>query len=141
MLKATKVEEIMTKNVFYVSIDDTIRRADEIIKNEKVRHVPVLDVKKLVGMITDRTIMEYSLKKLYDYEDEFGEEGYDKITDFRNIMVKNLYVIYPEDSVKKAIEVMAKRKINFLPVVDWKNNLVGILTSTDIFLFFLNKLV
>jgi CBS domain-containing protein len=92
-------------------------------------------------MITDRTIMEYSLKKLYDYEDEFGEEGYDKITDFRNIMVKNLYVIYPEDSVKKAIEMMAKRKINYLPVVDWKNNLVGILTSTDIFLFFLNKFV
>jgi CBS domain-containing protein len=141
MLKATKIEEIMTKNVFYVSIDDTIHRADEIIKNEKVRHVPVLDGKKLVGMITDRTIMEYSLKKLYDYEDEFGEEGYDKITDFRNIMVKNLYVIYPEDSVKKAIEMMAKRKINYLPVVDWKNNLVGILTSTDIFLFFLNKFV
>jgi predicted transcriptional regulator len=35
MLKATKIEEIMTKNVFYVSIDDTIHRADEIIKNEK----------------------------------------------------------------------------------------------------------
>ncbi len=140
MLVTTKVEEIMTKNVFYVDLQDTIHKVDELMRNEKIRHVPVLDGKKFIGIITDRTLMEYSLKKLYDYEDEFGEEGYDKITDFEHIMEKNVKVIYPEDSLKKAIEIMVKKKINHLPVVDWKNNLVGIITSTDIFLYFLKIL-
>jgi len=140
MLIATKVEEIMTKNVFYVDLNDTIHKADELMKKEKIRHIPVLDGKKFIGMITDRTIMEYTLKKLYDYEDEFGEEGYDKITDFEHIMETNVNLIYPEDSLKKAIEIMVKKKINHLPVVDWKNNLVGIITSTDIFLYFLKIL-
>ncbi len=141
MLTATKIEEIMTKNVFTVDIEDTVHKADEIMKREKIKHLPVLDKKKLIGMITERTIMEYSLRKLYDYNDEYGEEGHDKITDFRNVMAKNVKIIYPEDSVRKAVQTMAKKEIDCIPVVDWKNNLVGIVTSRDVFLFILNKIL
>lgn len=140
MLTATKIEEIMTKNVFSIGLDDTVHNADELMKSEKLRFLPVLDGKKLIGLITERTIMEFTLRKLYDFDDEFGEEGHNKITDFRTIMEKNVIVIYPEDSVRKAVEKMAKKKVDCLPVVDWKNNLVGIVTSTDIYLFMLNKI-
>jgi CBS domain-containing protein len=132
----TKIEEIMTKGVFSVSIDDTIHKADEIIKNEGVRHVPVTEAGKFIGLITERTLMEYSLKQLYDYDDEFGEAGHNKIIDFREVMSRNLTMIYPEDSILKAVEIMAKKKIDCLPVVDWKKHLVGIITSIDIMLFF-----
>ena len=141
MINATKIEEIMTKNFFYVDVEDTIHNADEVMKKEKIRHIAVLDRKKLIGMITDRTIHEYELKRLYDYEDEYGELGHNKITDFENIMAKNLFVIYPEDSVRKAIEIMAKKEINYLPVVDWRNNMIGLVTARDVFLFLLNKIV
>jgi predicted transcriptional regulator len=60
----TKIEQIMTKGVFSVDIDDTIHKADEIIKNEGVRHVPVTEEGKFIGLITERTLMEYSLKQL-----------------------------------------------------------------------------
>ena len=139
MLRATKIEEIMTKSVFFVDIEDTIHKADEIMRNEQLRYIPVLDNKKFIGMITERKLIEYNLKKLYDYDDEFGEEGYDKIIDFRDVLQKNVYIVYPEDSLHKAIEIMSKKKINFLPVLDWKKNLVGIISSTDIFLFILDK--
>ena len=79
--------------------------------------------------------MEYSLKQLYDYDDEFGEIGHNKITDFSEVLQRDITVIYPEDSVIKAVEIMAKKKVDCLPVVDWKKHLVGILTSTDIMLF------
>ena len=141
MLTATKIEEIMTKNVFTVDIEDTVHKADKIMKREKIKYLPVLDKKKLIGMITERTLMEYSLRKLYDYDDEYGEEGHNKITDFRNVMSKNVKIIYPEDSVRKAVQTMAKKEIECIPVVDWKNNLVGIVTSRDIFLFILNKIL
>jgi CBS domain-containing protein len=136
----TKISEIMTSGVFSVEIDDTIHRADEIMRNEHVRHVPVIDGGKFIGLITERTLMEYTLRRLYDFDDEFGEIGYNKIGDFSEIMTKNLHVIYPEDSVRKAVELMAKYKLDCLPVVDWKNNLIGILTSVDVMLFINKKL-
>ena len=140
MPSKTKVEEIMTKGVFTVQIDDTVRMADEIIHQENVRHVPVLDGKRFIGLITERTLMEYTLRQLYDFEDDIEDIGRNRIIDFQQVMSKDVYVIYPEDSVKKAVEIMAKRKIDCLPVVDWENNLVGIITSVDILLFFNNKL-
>ncbi|NLO19893.1 MAG: CBS domain-containing protein [Ignavibacteria bacterium] len=140
MILYTKVEEIMTKDVFSVELDDTIHKADEIMREESVRQVPVIDENKLIGLITERTLMEYSLRQLYDFDDEFGEIGYNKINDFQDVMAKNVRIIYPEDSLHKALELMAKYKTDCLPVVDWNNNLVGIITSIDILLFFRNKL-
>ena len=134
----TKVAEIMTKGVFSVGIDDTIHKADEIMRDEKVRQVPVLENKKFIGLITERSLMEYTLRQLYDYDDEYGEIGHNKITDFTQVMKRDVKIIYPEDSVKKAVENMAKYKLDCMPVVDWDKNLVGILTFVDI-LYFLNK--
>ncbi len=133
----TKIQEIMTKGVFSVQIDDTLRKADEIIKTENVRHVPVLEGEKYIGMITERSIMEYTLRQLYDYHDHsFGEDGYSRISDFQDIITKPKYLVYPEDSIQKAVELMGKRKLDCLPVVDWQGNLVGILTSVDLMIFF-----
>ena len=140
MPSKTKISEIMTKEVFTVDLEDTIHKADEIMREEKVRHVPVLEGTVFVGLITERSLMEFTLRQLYDFEDEFGELGHNKIVDFQNIMTKNVRIIYPEDSVNKAVELMAKYKIDCLPVVDWENNLVGILTFVDVLLFFNMKL-
>ena len=134
----TIVSDIMTKGVFTVSLDDTIRKADEIMRDEQVRQVPVLEGKKFIGLITERTLREYTLQGIYDYDDEYGELGHNKITDFRKVMKKDIHFIYPEDSVKKAVEIMAKYKTDCLPVVDWDKNLVGILTFIDL-LYFINK--
>lgn len=139
MLSLT-ISEIMTKDVFYVTLDQTVKEADDIMRNENIRHVPVVDNGKFVGLITERSLSDYTLKRIYDYEDEYGEIGYNKISDFRNIMAKDVHIIYPEDSLKKAIEIMTKYKVDCLPVVDWQNNLVGIVTSIDILLFIYRNL-
>lgn len=136
----TKVEDIMTRDVFTVTLDDTLHKVDEIMQTEKISHVPVIDDGKFVGLITERTVREYSHLRLYEYDDSFGEEAQNKISDYRVIMEKNVRVIFPEDSVQKAIEIMAKYKLDCLPVVDWKHYLVGILTSIDVMLFMHKKL-
>ena len=135
MLKKTNIEKIMTKGIFTVTLEDTVKRADNLMKEEKIRHLPVVDDGKLIGLITDRKIIEYALRQLYDYDDTLEEIERNKIGDYRELMVKNVRVIYPEDSVLKAVELMAKFKIDCLPVVDWKHNLLGIVTSIDVLLF------
>lgn len=100
----------------------------------------MLDSKKYIGMITDHSIMEFTLKNLYDFDEDFGDSGHNKIRDYQNVMSKDTHMIYPEDSVKKACEIMIKKKVNSLPVVDWEKNLVGLVTKHDLLLF-LNKIL
>jgi len=137
----TIINEIMTKDLFTVQIDDKVLLADEIMKTQKVKHVPVLEGKKLVGVISDRGLKEYTLKQLYSFEDPLPDSARNRIIDFQSIMDKDIRVIYPEDGVLKAVEIMLKKKAGCLPVVDWSKNLVGMLTHTDVLLYLHGKLI
>jgi predicted transcriptional regulator len=137
----TIISEIMTKDLFTVQIDDKVLLADEIMKNQKVKHDPVLEGKKLVGIISDRGLKEYTLKQLYSFEDPLPASARNRIIDFQSIMDKDIRVIYPEDGVLKAVEIMLKKKAGCLPVVDWSKNLVGMLTHTDVLLYLHRKLI
>ena len=134
----TKIEDIMNKGVFTVTINDTLKKADELMRDEKIKHLPVLEGTKYVGIINERSIVEYSLRQLYDFEDNMGEGAHNAITDFERLITKQEYVLYPEDSVRKAVKMMTKYKLECMPVVDWKMNLLGIITTTDIMLFIHN---
>ena len=135
MPNVTKVVEIMTKSPFYVDVEDTVRKADDMMKDEKVNQLPVLEGTKIVGMLTDRKLMEYTLRDIYDWGQTYGEAGFNKIIDYEQIMVPITNVLYPEDSIAKAVKLMAKYKMDCVPVVDWEMNLLGILTFTDVLLY------
>ena len=135
MPNVTKVVEIMTKSPFYVDVEDTVRKADDMMKDEKVNQLPVLEGTKIVGMLTDRKLMEYTLRDIYDSGQTYGEAGFNKIIDYEQIMVPITNVLYPEDSIAKAVKLMAKYKMDCVPVVDWEMNLLGILTFTDVLLY------
>jgi len=132
----TRVAEIMTTNLFYVDIEDTVHRANEIMKTEKIRHLPVLDGKRIVGMLCERKVNEYILRQIYDPEQTYGEMGFNRIIDYERIMDKIEHFVYPEDSVAKAVKIAAKYKVDAIPVVDWSMNIVGIITHTDLLLTF-----
>ncbi|MFA6570908.1 MAG: CBS domain-containing protein [Bacteroidota bacterium] len=140
MPKNATIGEIMTKDVFTVELEDLVRKADEIMRIQKIRHVPVVDNKKIIGLITDRGLIEYTLRRIYDYEDNVEDSGKNKIMDFESIMNKEVQLIYPEDTVQKAVQLMVKKKIDCLLVVDWDKNLIGIITTYDILLFFNKKM-
>jgi predicted transcriptional regulator len=132
----TEIRSIMREFTFSVDYNDTLRKAENLMKRENIRNVPVVHDRKYVGMITERKILEYSLKRLYDYDKHDIESDELLISDFRNILLLDLPLVFPEDSINKAVEKMVKKKVDVLPVVDWHKNLVGIITSNDLLLFF-----
>jgi acetoin utilization protein AcuB len=136
----TKVSEIMSKDVYSVTMNDTLKYAHELMTNEKIKRLPVLEDKGFIGLITEKKVMEYVLRGIYDPESTFGEEGFNKLSDFENILQRTSHVVYPEDSVQKAIKLMAKYQLDCIPVVDWEMKLVGILTVSDILFFIHNKI-
>lgn len=128
------IKDIMSSNIFYIDINDSIEKAEALMVEENSRHIPVVENNKLVGILTHKKIMEYKLRELYDNNE--GEGVYDiKILDFEKLIKRDPTVIYPEDSLKKVVEIMIKKEIDYIPVVDWEKNLLGSISFIDILLF------
>jgi acetoin utilization protein AcuB len=126
-----KVKELMTKNVLTVSPLDKIDRVFFLINFENIRHVPVVDKGKLVGMLSDRDLKKVlgPTKKVVEKSD--GTTVTIVSRQVRTMMNRKLITIEPEQRAADAAAIMVKKKIGALPVVH-KNKLVGIITATDI---------
>jgi acetoin utilization protein AcuB len=126
-----KVRELMAKNVLTVSPLDKIDRVFFLIHFENIRHVPVVDKGKLVGMLSDRDLKKVlgPVKKIVEKSD--GTTVTIVSRQVRTLMTRKLVTIEPEQRAADAAAIMANKKIGALPVVH-KEKLVGIITATDI---------
>ena len=68
--KDTKVEEIMTKKVLTLSADDKFEKGLEIMTQKRIRHMPVMDGKELLGMVSQGDLV----KEMIDYQKELIKE-------------------------------------------------------------------
>ena len=57
------VKDFMTKKVVYVSPDTTVAHAADMMREQKLRRLPVIENDKLVGLVTERTMAEASPSK------------------------------------------------------------------------------
>lgn len=135
MKKIPKVEEIMSKDLFVVNWNDTLKKAYDYIKKEHIRHVPVVEYGKFVGMIEENRLNEYLTKKIYDPDEELEEAEAATISDFDYLVRRNTPILYPEDSILKALELFLKKKGECFPVVDQENNLIGVVSYIDLLLY------
>lgn len=134
----TSISAIMNENPFFIEITDSVKKAEELMETENISHIPVVEQNKFIGLITKESLNEYQKKKMYDPDD--AEEEQNLITDYRHLLDKNVHLIYSDDSLLKALNIIAKYKVNFLVVVDWNHNLIGVVNWYDILLFFHKKL-
>ncbi len=125
------VSDWMTKKVFTLEPDDYLSDVLSLIKEKKVKHVPVVKASKLKGLISDRDIKEYSPSKatsldIYELHYLLAK------TRIKNIMRTKVITTTPDTPVEEAAMVMLDENIGCLPVLD-NGNLVGIISDKDIF--------
>ena len=68
--KDTKVEEIMTRKVLTLSADDKFEKGLEIMTQKRIRHMPVVDGKELLGMVSQGDLV----KEMISYQKELIKE-------------------------------------------------------------------
>ncbi len=61
-LHKTIVDDVMTKNVIVIDSNDSIEHALKIMKQEKIRHLPVIEEKSLIGLVSMRDLMLVDVK-------------------------------------------------------------------------------
>ena len=126
-----KVKELMSTKLTTVSPNDKLDRVFFLYNFENLRHLPVLEKNKLVGIISDRDLKKIQGPKKTFVEKPDGTTVRLSTRRVKNIMRRNVTTIEPEQRAADAAAIMAKKKIGALPVVH-KNKLVGIISATDI---------
>lgn len=128
------VREYMNTNVITVSSDTPIQDAEKIMRDNKIRRLPVVDKGKLVGIITRDRLREVAPSPATSLS--IWELNYllakMKVKD---AMEKKLFTVTPDTTVEKAVSEAQQRGIGTLLVVDKDkpDKLVGIATTTDLY--------
>lgn len=125
------VESIMTRDVFTVSMDDSISTMREILKRAAFHHLLVVKDRKLVGILSDRDI----IRNISPFLDTLSEAARDVNILQRRVhqfMTHKPITVSRDTSVETAASLLLKNNISCLPVVSSDAEIEGILTWRDI---------
>lgn len=121
----------MTINPKTVTPDQTISEVLDLMHEFKIHRIPVVDKGKLVGLVTQGVVQENTPSHLTTLSIHEMNYLLSK-TRVKDIMIKKVITIGPEALVEAAADTMEKKDIGCLPVVSESNELLGILTTSDI---------
>jgi len=126
------VENWMNPNVITVDADDSMLDATKLLKEHNIRHLPVLEKGKLVGVITDRDL------KRAAPSDATALEAHELLylianIKVREIMTRNPITVPYNFTIEEAAELLLQARISGMPVVNKDGDVIGTITQTDLF--------
>lgn len=127
------VREWMTKDVFTITPETSMMKASRLMKEKKVRRLPVVDeAGHVVGIVSDRDIKDASPSKATTLD---MHELYYLLSELKikDIMTRNPVCAQEDDSVEGVALLMVERNFGGMPVVNKENKIIGIITESDIF--------
>ncbi|MBI1996582.1 MAG: CBS domain-containing protein [Deltaproteobacteria bacterium] len=132
-----RVVDVMTREPLTVTATETIGEADNLMSQNKIRQLPVVKGKELIGIVTDRDIRSFLSGSLLA-----GPEQREMAlkTPVREIMTSEPITVGPDDDLEEVVELLIEEKVGGIPVVDETEGLIGIVTYVDVLRCFLNRL-
>jgi acetoin utilization protein AcuB len=129
------VGERMSHPVISIPPDMPITEALNLMKQERIRRLPVVKSGKIVGIVSDKDLLNASPSSATSLS--VWELNYllSKIT-ISEVMTKKVLTVTEDTPIEEAARIMADNKIGGLPVLR-NSSVVGIITETDLFKIFL----
>ncbi len=126
------VDEVMTRKVIVLSVEDNLQDVLDAMEKFHIRHVPVVDGERLVGMVTQRDMLAMMSTRLHRSEHELAKEStfYER-TFVINAMTKDPITVTPETPLREVAKILLENTFGGLPVVS-QGKLVGVITETDL---------
>ena len=134
MKKEEPISTIMTKEVISLDLSNTLYTAEKRLKKNNIRHMPVVNGQRLIGLLSLSDIQRISFFDAYNAEGTEDTAIYNMLS-IEDIMIKNPITVTSDTSIKEVAELLAKKKFHSLHIVD-DGLLVGIVTTTDILNYF-----
>ena len=126
------VSELMTEDLITVGVEDNMSKVSEIFTRENIHHLPVIDEGLLVGMISksDFLYFQHGFNHATPGNEEDEQSRLEKCK-VRDVMIKGLAKLEPEDRLDVALEVFKENLFHAIPVVR-QGYLKGMLTTLDV---------
>jgi CBS domain-containing membrane protein len=124
------VKEIMMGSPVTLKPGDTLDLANDVISLGRIRHIPVVDDGRLVGLLSDRDLIGAAATQIFGLKQK-SKSALLKSVLIKDIMKKKVITVTSETKIGSAARLMADKKIGCVPVMD-DGTLVGLVTTTDI---------
>ena len=125
-----RVREIMETKLVTISASERLSMVEDIMTLGRVRHMPVVQGGRLVGVVSERDLLRASLSELSEHRDA-ERRMFLHVVEISRVMSSPPIVIGPDATIREAALLMADRKIGCLPVVEG-DELIGLITETDV---------
>ena len=122
------ISSIMTTQLITINPEDSLQHAYDILRSKRIHHLPVVEGRKLVGIITT-----YDIFKLNMAPDQYAK------TKAKEIMTTRLATLGPNDKVGSVVLIFVENLFHAVPIVDDDGNAVGLVTTLDVMKYSLKK--
>ncbi len=123
-----KIQSLMVSDPITITDETTIQNALALMKENRIRHLPVVDrKKKLTGWITLSDLKQGLIPSM------LGDVS------LRDIVNREPYTVSPDEDIEVAAKLVYRHKISGMPVIN-DGELVGVVTETDLFRAFIDMM-
>ncbi len=138
-----KVANVMSRQVDYISSDDTVEYASRIIFGRGINGLPICKNKTVIGFLTEQDILSKVYPTFQEFlEDPIHNKDFEKMEQEMSevfkmkvdqIMSKNVITVKATTPLLKAQSIMRIHNVGRLPVIDDDKKLIGIISNSDVF--------
>jgi CBS domain-containing protein len=138
-MERMRVRDIMSSPAIVISPQTTIPAANALMKQHRIRHLPVVENGRLVGIVSQGDLRQASITAAINADSYELHFMLDRLTVSR-IMTRKVVTVTAEAFIVHAAELMTENKIAGLPVVDENGGVIGIVTESDLLKMLVRKL-
>ena len=131
MKKRESVTEVMTKDVLTIECGESISAARRLFDEHGIHHLPVVNGRELVGIVSWNDLMRITFGDIYDQDVGNLDAMLDQAYRLEEVMQPCPVTVDSTASVLDAAKILSAGKFHSLPVVN-DRSLVGIVTSSDL---------
>jgi CBS domain-containing protein len=138
-MEKTRVRDIMSSPAIVTAPGASVQAASTLMKERGIRHLPVVENGRLVGIVSRGDLREASISAAVNADTYEINFLLNRLTVGR-LMTRKVHTITPDAPVVYAAELMTEQKIAGLPVVDPDGSVVGSITESDLLRMLVRKL-
>lgn len=124
LIKQTKIGEITNPKLVQAPPETSVKDAIALMQASKAGYIVVAKNKKVVGVFTETDVVQKILDRDVNWSDPIS-----------TYMTMDPFVLRPDDSVGKAIELMGEHHFYHIPLLDERGNLVNVLSVRTLIRF------
>jgi CBS domain-containing protein len=122
--------EIMMGSPVTLKPEDSLSLASDVISLGRIRHIPVVDDGRLVGIVTERDLIGAAASQIFGLKQK-NKAALLKSVLIKEVMKRRVVTAAPDTPIKEIAHLMAEKKIGCVPIVS-AGALVGLVTTTDL---------